>query len=143
MGKPLPITRFVADDDGLIDLAVPVNQPFWSSCGDLVVAFASIALRKPQLARTSNTFKEAGIEVIALYPGSLNQFQRSRIRSLSSSDDSESPFRTAMDVNQLLIKELDIRVVQADLAYFRCRRSGTLGLCGCGHGNRPRLKRSY
>ena len=64
------------------------------------------------VAELAGDFRTAGVDVIVLYPGSVASVQAFKDSVAQLQDNEMSvplPFRVALDVNQLLVQQLDVR----------------------------------
>ena len=98
------------------------------------------------VAQLSPDFAAAGVDIFVLYPGSVASVQafKDSVAQLQEQENMELPFRIALDVNQLLIKQLDIR---GDLSkpaslILDDRRRRSLGLCWC-RNVRPAKRQNF
>jgi peroxiredoxin len=133
-GQKLPLTKFIDSAGKLVDLGeyigknivvLTVMKGFYSQ-GICVYCTRQTA----DFARNSKAFKDAGVEILVVYPGKeehINAFVRS-VRDYEKSDDPrfQLPFKVLLDVNQDAVRAFNIAGDLANPTTFIIDKKGTV-----------------
>ncbi|HYG74784.1 MAG TPA: redoxin domain-containing protein [Planctomycetota bacterium] len=133
-GRKLPLTKFIDSSGKLVDLGqyigknivvLTVMKGFYSQ-GICVYCTRQTA----DFARNQQAFKDAGVEVLVVYPGleeHINAFVRS-VRDYEKSSDPrfQLPFKVLLDVNQDAVRAFNIAGDLAHPTTFIIDKSGTV-----------------
>jgi antitoxin component YwqK of YwqJK toxin-antitoxin module/peroxiredoxin len=108
VGKPLPQTRFLGADGGVVDLTrfkKPVVVVLLRGFAGQVCIYC--ASQTAALAKRIDDFHKAGAEVVVLYPGPAESAP-AFIQAVKNLSKEKPPMPVALDVSLLLVRALDV-----------------------------------